>query len=80
MAKLKRYTDFTDLKLTASGNQKSDIVNLNKVKELEKFFEVLRNNVVVKKKSHNKSIAMENSFINDLIKVCKVLEHYGMNI
>ncbi len=50
MAKLKRYTDFTDLKLTASGNQKSDIVNLNKVKELEKFFEVLRNNVVVKKK------------------------------
>lgn len=49
MAKLKRYTDFTDLKLTAMSHQKSDVVNLNKVKELEKFFELLRNNVLVKK-------------------------------
>jgi hypothetical protein len=49
MGKLKHYTDFNDLKLTTTNNQKSGIVNLNKVKELEKFFELLRNNVLGKK-------------------------------
>ena len=48
MAELKRYTDFAALKLAPKSNPKSNILDPGKVKELEKFFELLRNNLLVK--------------------------------
>jgi len=49
MAELKRYTDFTALKLAPKSNPKSNIVDPGKAKELEKFFELLRSNLLIKK-------------------------------
>lgn len=46
MAELKRYTDFNSLKLAAKSNRKSNIIDLEKVKELESFFESLRKHLV----------------------------------
>lgn len=51
MAELKRYTDFAALKLAPKSNSKSGIVDSGKVKELEKFFELLRSNLLIKKTS-----------------------------
>jgi hypothetical protein len=49
MAELKRYADFAGLKVAPKSNQKSNIVDPVKVKELEQFFELLRKNLLTKK-------------------------------
>jgi hypothetical protein len=49
MAELKRYNDFVTLKLAPKSNPKSDVIDIGKVKELEKFFELLRSNLLTKK-------------------------------
>jgi hypothetical protein len=48
MAEIKRYTNFAALKLAPKSNQRSN-VDSGKVKELEKFFKLLRNNLLMKK-------------------------------
>ncbi|MDN3583885.1 hypothetical protein [Mucilaginibacter flavus] len=49
MAELKRYADFAGLKVAPKSDQKSNIIDPVKVKELEQFFELLRKNLMVKK-------------------------------
>jgi hypothetical protein len=49
MAELKRYSDFAGLKLAPKSNPKSNIIDPGKVKELGKFFELLRSNLLIKK-------------------------------
>jgi hypothetical protein len=49
MADLKRFTGFTSLKLASKSKQESNIIKPEKVKELEKFFELLKANLSIKK-------------------------------